>query len=95
VFVDFTAAWCLTCKVNERVALGNTAVVEALRKRNVALFKADWTSQDPEITRALQSFGRSGVPLYVLYSSDPKAPAVVLPEIITPQMVLNALEKVN
>jgi thiol:disulfide interchange protein DsbD len=92
VFIDFTAAWCLSCKVNETVALGNADVRARFQELDVVLFKADWTNRDPEITRALASFGRSGVPLYVLYSIDPQAPPYLLPEIISPGIVLSALE---
>ena len=94
VFVDFTAAWCLTCQVNERMVLASEAVQEAFRDRNVALFKADWTRQDPEITAALESFGRSGVPLYVLYSGKPTPPPLILPAILTEPIVLEALDQV-
>jgi thiol:disulfide interchange protein DsbD len=94
VFVDFTAAWCLSCKVNERVALGTDAVKSAFADKKVALFRADWTQADPRITEALQKFNRDGVPLYLLYS--PKAPDApeVLPEVLTPGIVLGALGKI-
>ncbi len=94
VFVDFTAAWCLSCKVNERVALGTTSVKDAFAQKNVALFRADWTRQDPVISQTLQKFNRDGVPLYLLYS--PKAPDApqVLPEVLTPGIVLDALNKI-
>ncbi|KPK81705.1 MAG: hypothetical protein AMS25_05275 [Gemmatimonas sp. SM23_52] len=91
VFVDFTAAWCLTCQVNERVALADAAVQDAFRERDVALLKADWTKRDPQITEALRSFGRSGVPLYVLYSADPGVPPRILPELLSAGTVLEAL----
>ncbi len=94
VFIDFTAAWCLTCKVNERVVLSTAEVEEAFRERDVALFKADWTRRDAEITRALESFGRSGVPLYVLYPGGEQGGAVVLPVILTKQILLDALQAV-
>jgi len=94
VFVDFTAAWCLSCKVNERVALGTSAVKEAFAQKHVALFRADWTRQDPLISQTLQKFGRDGVPLYLLYSpKSPDAPQV-LPEVLTPGIVLEALGKI-
>jgi thiol:disulfide interchange protein DsbD len=93
-FVDFTAAWCLTCQVNERVVLDTETVMDAFRDRNVALFKADWTRQDPEITAALQALNRSGVPVYVLYQGRPGAEPHVLPAILTEQIVLGALEDV-
>ncbi len=93
VFVDFTAAWCISCQVNERVVLASEGVMAAFRERNVALIKADWTRRDPEITRALATFGRSGVPLYVVYSPDPGAEPELLPAILTPGIVLAALER--
>ncbi len=95
VFIDFTAAWCLTCKVNERVVLATDEIEQAFRQRGVTLFKADWTRQDPEITRALESFGRSGVPLYVLYPGGRYNTAVVLPVILTKDIVLDALEGIT
>lgn len=91
-FVDFTAAWCLTCQVNERLVLSTDRVMGAFRSRNVTLFKADWTRQDPVITAALGGLGRSGVPVYVLYSGRPDADPLVLPAILTEEMVVEALE---
>src|SRR5207244_6176474 len=67
VFVDFTAAWCLTCKFNEATVLESNAVREAFQHRGIIKFKADWTNADPAITKILKQFGRPGVPLYVLY----------------------------
>ena len=93
VFVDFTAAWCISCQVNERVVLSSEGVMDAFRERNVALLKADWTRRDPEITRALAAFGRSGVPLYVVYSPDPGREPELLPAVLTPGIVLSALER--
>jgi thiol:disulfide interchange protein DsbD len=90
VFIDFTAAWCLTCQVNKRTALSSAAVQQAAREKNVALVRADWTNRDPAITRALESHGRSGVPVYVLYKGDGSEPEL-LPEILTEQIVLDAL----
>ena len=91
VFVDFTAAWCLTCQVNERVALGSRAVRERMRELGVATLRADWTSNDPAIASALAAFGRNSVPLYVLYRRDPRVPPAVLPALLTPSIVLEAL----
>ena len=91
VFVDFTAAWCLSCQVNERVALRTDAVADAFRDANVALLRADWTSRDDAITQALAGFGRSGVPLYVLYPAASDAAPVILPAVLTPGMVVNAI----
>jgi thiol:disulfide interchange protein/DsbC/DsbD-like thiol-disulfide interchange protein len=93
VFVDFGAAWCLTCQVNERVVLAAAPVLTKFREKNVATLKADWTSRDPAITEALTKLGRSGVPTYVLYSNDPSAPPRLLPEVLTPTLVIDALGK--
>jgi thiol:disulfide interchange protein/DsbC/DsbD-like thiol-disulfide interchange protein len=93
VFIDFTAAWCLSCQVNERVALETPAVRERLRAHGVALLKADWTMRDDRISAALTSYGREGVPLYVLYGRERGAAPVLLPEVLTPGIVLGALEK--
>ncbi|HEX7154343.1 MAG TPA: thioredoxin family protein [Thermoanaerobaculia bacterium] len=95
VFIDFTAAWCLTCKVNERVAFSSNEVQQLVKARNIAMLKADWTSKDPAITRALAGFGRSGVPLYVLYEADPAAQPRLLPEILSPGILVNALSEVK
>ncbi len=92
VFVDFTAAWCLTCKVNEAVALHTDDVRKAFAAKGVVLLKADWTNPDPAIERALAAFERNGVPLYVLYPADPAAPPKLLPQILTPGMVLAELD---
>lgn len=91
VFVDFTAAWCLSCQVNERIALHTTAVERAFADANVLLLRADWTSRDPDITKALAEFGRSGVPLYVVYSRDPSVAPALLPAVLTPGIVISAI----
>ena len=83
VFVDFTAAWCVTCQVNERVVLAREDVIAAFRDRGVTLVRADWTRRDPEIARALAALGRSGVPAYVLYR--PGGAPELLPELLTPR----------
>jgi len=93
VFVDFTAAWCLSCQVNKRVALHTAEVEDAFRRRGVATFRADWTSYDPAITAAIDALGRSGVPVYALYAGA-GGPPVLLPELLTPAIVLEALEAV-
>ncbi len=90
VFVDFTAQWCLSCQVNERVALTRADVKAAFAREGVVLFKADWTTQDPEITSALAVLGRSGVPVYALYAPN-QTQARLLPEVLTPGIVLSAL----
>lgn len=93
VFVDFTAAWCLTCQVNKQTVLGTETVQNAFAQKNVALVRADWTNRDPQITSALRSHGRSGVPVYVLYPGDGSGP-MLLPEVLTQDIVLNALDKI-
>jgi thiol:disulfide interchange protein DsbD len=92
VLLDFTADWCLTCKVNERVAFGSDAVRESLRAHDVVLLRADWTTRDPSITRSLAAFGRNSVPFVVLYGHDRTAAPVVLPTLLTPGIVTRALD---
>lgn len=93
VLVNMTAAWCITCLANERVALSTGVVRDALQARGVHYLKGDWTRRDAEITAYLESFGRSGVPLYVLYPGDDREP-VVLPQLLTVQILQQALEKI-
>jgi thiol:disulfide interchange protein len=93
VFIDFTAAWCLSCQFNERAVLKAADVENALRKGNVVTMKADWTNEDPEITKKLASLGRAGVPTYVLYPAAAGSPADVLPEVLTKDLVLKAIER--
>lgn len=92
VFVDFTAAWCLTCKFNEATVLESAAVREAFQRRGIIKFKADWTNADPVITKILKQFGRPGVPLYVLYPAGKSAEPVVFPELLTQSIILDKLE---
>jgi thiol:disulfide interchange protein DsbD len=92
VFVDFTASWCLSCQVNERVALQQPQVQQAFKDANVALLKADWTRGDDAITQALTVMGRSGVPAYALYAPGQTEPQL-LPEALTPGIVTDALAK--
>jgi thiol:disulfide interchange protein DsbD len=92
VFVDFTASWCLSCQVNERVALAQPEVQQAFAAANVALLKADWTRHDEAITQALTALDRSGVPAYALYAPGQSEP-VMLPELLTPGIVMDALGK--
>jgi thiol:disulfide interchange protein DsbD len=92
VFVDFTASWCLSCQVNERVALNQPEVVTAFQMKNVVLMKADWTRHDEAITQALTALGRSGVPAYALYTPGQSAPQM-LPEVLTSGIVSDAVER--
>jgi thiol:disulfide interchange protein len=93
VFIDFTAAWCLSCQFNERAVLRSADVESALRKGGVVTMKADWTNDDPEITRKLASVGRAGVPTYVLYRAATGSAADVLPELLTKDLVLAAIAR--
>ena len=91
VFVNLTAAWCITCLVNERATLDRAAVRDAFAAHGVVALKGDWTRQDPEIASLLESFGRSGVPLYLLYDGEGKP--TVLPQILTEAEVIEAVAK--
>lgn len=90
VFVNMTADWCLSCLVNERIALSTEAVQAALKDRGVVYLKGDWTRADPEITRYLRAFGRDGVPFYALYPAGSGAPKV-LPPVLTETAMLDAI----
>ena len=89
VFVDFTAAWCITCQYNKKTTLGSAAVLADMRRHNVTLLRADWTRRDPAITVALEALGRSGVPVYVLHQAG--KPPVVFSEILDTQALRSAL----
>ncbi|MGH8441513.1 MAG: protein-disulfide reductase DsbD family protein [Nevskiaceae bacterium] len=93
VFVNFTADWCITCKVNEKVVFQNEDVRRVLAEKNVAWLTADWTTPDPAITAALMRFGRSGVPLYLLY--PPEGEPEILPQVLTPGIVIEAVAWVS
>jgi thiol:disulfide interchange protein DsbD len=91
LLVNFTASWCLTCLVNERNAFADADVQAIFRRKGVALMKGDWTNRDPAITQALSSFGRAGVPLYVVYNAKPgSAEPELLPQLLTPAIVQRA-----
>jgi thiol:disulfide interchange protein DsbD len=93
VFVDFTAAWCLSCQVNERLVLKTSEVQKELTSPNVVAMKADWTQYDEKITAALTAVGRSGVPTYIVYPANPTAAPDVLPEVLSKSIVLDALKR--
>ncbi len=95
VLVDFTASWCLSCQVNERVVLDRADVQDRLRRSGVVLLKADWTRHDASIGDALATLGRSGIPTYALYPSAPEAPARLLPEVLTTGAVYEALDSLG
>jgi thiol:disulfide interchange protein/DsbC/DsbD-like thiol-disulfide interchange protein len=91
VFVDFTAEWCLTCKVNEKTVLESEAVRQAMAENKVVPLVADWTRQDPEITEWLRRYGRAGVPFYLVIPADRARPSIPLPEVVTPGIVIDGL----
>ena len=90
VFIDFTAEWCITCQVNERVVFGSKQIRNLIVEKNVTLVRADWTSKNPAITKALRKFGRNGVPVNVLIAATESEP-LALPNILTPGIVADAL----
>ena len=90
VFVYFTAEWCITCKVNEQVALNNSDVKAAFKDKNIKIVKGDWTNRNAEIAEVLAKYGRAGVPLYLYFPSG-ATEAKVLPEILTPSIVIDTL----
>ena len=91
VLINFTADWCVTCKINEGSALSSSRTAKAIETTNTAYFVGDWTRRDDAITAALQAHGRSGVPLYLVYTPGVSEP-VILPQILTEGMVIKALE---
>ena len=93
IFVDLTADWCITCKMNEGVAIERDAVHSFAEENGIAMVKGDWTKNDPRITEYLASFGRNGVPLYVMYPSDPSKEPQILPQILTEDIVLDAMKQ--
>jgi len=90
LLVNMTAAWCITCLANERMALSTDAVRGTLAAHDVAYLKGDWTRNDAAITRYLERYGRNGVPLYVLYPAG-GGPPRVLPQLLTPDSVSDAI----
>ena len=95
VFVNFTAAWCISCLVNERVALKQTAVTDAFARHGIVYLKGDWTNRDAEISAKLAEFGRSGVPLYLYFPPQANSEPIVLPQILTTDIVLSRIESAN
>ena len=93
IFVDLTADWCITCKVNEKVAINRDTVSSFAKDNNIALVKGDWTKNDPKITEYLESFKRNGVPLYVMYSKNSNQAPKLLPQILTEELVLDAMKQ--
>jgi thiol:disulfide interchange protein DsbD len=93
VLVDFTADWCLTCQANKKTSLEIPSVRAKLKAINAVALLGDYTKQDAAITAELEAFGRAGVPLVVVYPRDPESPPIVLPEVLTPGLVLAALDR--
>ena len=93
IFLNFTADWCITCKVNESVALNSEEVKALIRQKNIRYLEADWTRKNEAIARKLEEFGRSGVPLYLLYPSTGEP--IILPEILTEDILLNYLNELG
>ena len=93
VFVNFTADWCITCKVNENNIFGRPDFIEAAQQYDVATFEADWTQRDDVIRQKLADHGKGGVPMYLLYSPDAPEEPRVLPEVLTPSMVIDGFEE--
>jgi len=94
VFVNMTAAWCITCLANEQTTLGTERVQQAMADNDITYMKGDWTNEDPEITAVLERFNRPSVPLYVLYPGDNSKEPVILPQILTPGIVAEAFESI-
>jgi thiol:disulfide interchange protein DsbD len=92
VLVDFTAAWCVTCQVNERTSLASKGVADAFAKANAVYMKADWTNRDAVIAKELSDHGRAGVPLYLLYPANGGEPKV-LPQLLTEGLIKQAVEE--
>jgi thiol:disulfide interchange protein DsbD len=92
VFVNFTAAWCISCLANEKMVFASDEIIKAFADKGITYLKADWTARDPAITKALAKFGRAGVPLYLWYSGKPGTEAEILPQILTTGIVMKALE---
>lgn len=93
VFVNLTADWCITCLANEKVALGTEDVEAAMKEMDVIALKGDWTNEDPEITKLLNQYGRSGVPMYLWFPAGHEGDAIVLPQILNKSIVMNALQE--
>ncbi len=92
VYIDATAAWCITCQLNKKIALGTKRTKQAFKDHNVTFMVADWTRKNPEITEFLREFGYNGVPLNVFYPADGKEP-VVLPQILSEETIINTISQ--
>ena len=95
VFVDVTADWCITCKANETAVLFTDDITAAFAEHGVVYMIADWTNEDPKIAELLKKHQRNGIPLYLMYPADPAAAPLILPQLLTKRMVIDALEDVS
>jgi thiol:disulfide interchange protein DsbD len=95
VFVDITADWCITCIANEQAVLYTQEITEAFARENVVYMVADWTNYNAEIARFLERHGRSGIPLYLMYPADPGSEPLILPQLLSKDTVLQALEAIS
>jgi len=95
VFVDVTADWCITCKANETTVLFTDDITTAFAEHGVVYMIADWTNEDPKIAELLKKHQRNGIPLYLMYPADPAAAPLILPQLLTKRMVIDALEEVS
>ncbi len=93
VFINMTAAWCITCLANEQTTLSADSVLQSMRDNNITYLKGDWTNQDPEISAVLDSFNRPSVPLYILFPGAGKEP-IILPQILTPALVIEVFASI-
>ena len=93
VFVNFTADWCITCKANETWVLSRDEIKQAFTRFDVTYLKADWTNRNPQIAAALEEFGRSGIPLYLFYPADDERSTIILPQILTLDLVIETLRE--
>jgi thiol:disulfide interchange protein DsbD len=92
IFVNFTASWCITCQVNDKTSLSTQTVKDALARTGTLYMVADSTKFNPDVDDALSQFGQGGLPMYVVYPADGGAPKV-LPQVLTPSIVVNALNQ--
>jgi thiol:disulfide interchange protein DsbD len=95
VFVDVTADWCITCIANEQAVLYTQEITQAFARENVVYVVADWTNYNAEIARFLERHGRSGIPLYLMYPADPGSEPLILPQLLSKDAVLQALEAIS
>ena len=95
VFVDVTADWCITCKANQATVLSTNALTEAFNNSGVVYMIADWTNYDPDIAKLLERHGRTGIPLYLMYPADTDAEPLILPQLLTRGVVLDAISAVS